>query len=191
MNAVMGQYIRPEVLAYAAFFFVLLLTFAGALIAVLPKSIIHNVFGLATSLIGVAGIFIFLGSEFLAMMEILIYVGAICIAIVFAIMLSQPMHLQIPPRWRPKVIFSLVVACVVFVSFGLIVVRTNWEPAAVRDDDWTVKRIGELLLTRYELLFELISLVLLVAIIGAIITAAALGSQEGAGPRGLRKGGGS
>jgi NADH-quinone oxidoreductase subunit J len=190
MNPVMGQYIRPEVLAWAAFFFVLLLTFAGALIAVLPKSIIHNVFGLATSLIGVAGIFIFLGSEFLAMMEILIYVGAICIAIVFAIMLSQPMHLQIPPRWRPKVIFSLVVAGVVFVSFGLIVARTNWEPAAARGEDWSVRRIGELLLTRYELLFELISLVLLVAIIGAIITAAALGAREGAGPRGLRKGDG-
>ena len=178
MTPVMAHYIRPEVIAYACFSLVLLLVFAGALIAVIPKNIIYNVFGLATSLIGVAGLFIFLGSEFLAMMEVLIYVGAIAIAIVFAIMLSQPMHLQIPPRWRPKVIFSLVVSAVVFVSFGVLVAHTDWQAAAVRGGSWQVRRLGELLLTRYELAFELISLVLLVAIIGAIITAAALGRAQ-------------
>lgn len=192
MNAVMGQYIRPEVVAYAGFIFVLVLIFLGALIAVLPRNIIYNVFGLATSLIGVAGLFLFLGSEFLALMEILIYVGAICIAIVFAIMLSQPMHIQIPPSWRPKVYFSLAVSFVVFICFTIIVVRTPWEAAVTRQEDWTVRRLGELLLTRYELLFELMSLLLLVAIVGSIITAAALqgdeGEQGGAGGRPRRGG---
>jgi NADH-quinone oxidoreductase subunit J len=173
-----AQYIRPEVVAYLAFGLVLVLIFGGALLAVLPKNIIHNVFGLATSLVGVAGLFIFLGSEFLAMMEILIYVGAICIAIVFAIMLSQPMHLQLPKRYRPKVIFSFVVAVSIFFSFLGIVTATDWEPALVKGGDWGVARLGRLLFTRYELLFELISLVLLVAIMGAIITAAALSSEE-------------
>jgi NADH-quinone oxidoreductase subunit J len=126
----------------------------------------------------VAGVFIFLGSEFLAMMEILIYVGAICIAIVFAIMLSQPMHLQIPKRYRPKLVFSFVVAAAIFFSFHGIVTLTDWEPALVRGGDWGVARLGQLLFTRYELLFELISLVLLVAIMGAIITAAALAGEE-------------
>ncbi len=181
MEPVMATYIRPEVIAYASFALVLALTLGGALMAVLPKSIIHNVLGLAVSLVGVAGLFIFLGSEFLAMMEILIYVGAICIAIVFAIMLSQPMHLTIPPRWRPKVIFSLVVSMVVFVSFLVIVVNTPWEQALRTSNDWGVKRLGTLLLTRYELLFELVSLVLLVAIIGAVITAATAEEEETAG----------
>ncbi|MBI4797263.1 MAG: NADH-quinone oxidoreductase subunit J [Desulfarculus sp.] len=171
----MGQYIRPEAVAWAAFILVVGLTFAGALIAVLPRNIIYNVFGLATCILGVAGLFIFLGSEFLAMMEILIYIGAISIAIVFAIMLSQPMHVRIPPAWRPKLYLSFAVSAVVFVSFSVIVLRTPWAVALERSQDWTVKRLGELFLTRYELLFELISLALLVAIIGAIITAAALG----------------
>lgn len=179
MSPAIAQYIRPEVVAYAAFGFTLVLVFGGALLAVLPKNIIHNVFGLATSLVGVAGLFIFLGSEFLAMMEILIYIGAICIAIVFAIMLSQPMHLQIPKRYRPKLIFSFLVATSIFISFHGIVTRTEWEPALVRNGGWEVARLGRLLLTRYELLFELISLVLLVAIMGAIITAAALGGDKG------------
>lgn len=175
MTPVMGQYIRPEAVAWAAFILVVGLTFAGALIAVLPRNIIYNVFGLATCILGVAGLFIFLGSEFLAMMEILIYIGAISIAIVFAIMLSQPMHVRIPPAWRPKLYLSFAVSAVVFVAFSIIVLRTPWEVALERSQDWTVKRLGELFLTRYELLFELISLALLVAIIGAIITAAALG----------------
>jgi NADH:ubiquinone oxidoreductase subunit 6 (subunit J) len=178
MNPGIAQFIRPEVVAYIAFGLTLILVFGGALLAVLPKNIIHNVFGLATSLVGVAGLFIFLGSEFLAMMEILIYIGAICIAIVFAIMLSQPMHLQIPKRGRPKLIFSFVVAASIFFSFHGIVTRTDWEPALVKGDDWSVARLGELLFTRYELLFELISLVLLVAIMGAIITAAALTGED-------------
>ena len=182
MTPVMAEYVRPEVLAYAAFILVLILTFGGALLAVLPKTIIFNVFGLATSLVGVAGLFIFLNCEFLAMMEILIYIGAICIAIVFAIMLSQPMYLQIPPRARPKIIWSLVVSLVVFITLTIVVVRTRWEAAVRQLDDWSLKRLGTLLLTRYELLFELISLVLLVAIIGAIITAAAVRSGRGEQP---------
>lgn len=167
----LAAYIHPEVVAWAAFAFVLFLVFGGALIAVIPKNLVQNVVGLATSLVGVAGLFIFLGSEFLALMEILIYIGAICIAIVFAIMLSEPMHLHIPPRWRPKVILSLIISLLILVCFAIIVVRTPWEPALTRSTDWSVKTIGVLLLTRYELMFELISLVLLVAIIGATITA--------------------
>ena len=173
-----SQYIRPEVLQYGAFAFVLILTFGGALIAVLHKNIVYNVMGLATCLVGVAGIFLFLGSEFLALMEILIYVGAICIAIVFAIMLSQPMHLQIPPRWRPKIVLSFMISLVFLISLGVIVFKTSWLSAPERGEDWSVAKIGELLLTRYELLFELISMVLLVAILGAIITARAARAES-------------
>ena len=184
-----SQYIRPEVLQYGAFVFVLALTFGGALVAVLPRNIVYNVMGLATSLVGVAGIFLFLGSEFLAVMEILIYVGAICIAIVFAIMLSQPMHLQIPPRWRPKVFLSFMISLVLFVSLSVIVLKTTWMVAPERGDDWSVARIGVLLLTRYELMFELISLVLLVAILGAIITARVVRMESVEPPKVSGKGG--
>ena len=77
---------------------VVALTLIGALIAVAARNIFHNVLGLVLSLIGVAGLFLYLNSPFVALMEILIYVGAICIAICFAIMLSEPMYLPRPPR---------------------------------------------------------------------------------------------
>jgi len=158
----------------AAFWGTIALTVAGASIAVFPRNILYNVLGLALALTGIAGLYLFLGSFFIALMQLLIYVGAICIAIVFAIMLSQPLHLEIPPRATPKVAMGLAASAVFFVAAVSLALKTNWLPAAARVSDaslWSVENIGHALLTRYELVFEVISLVLLVAIIGAVVTA--------------------
>lgn len=154
-----------------SFLLILAMTLGGALIAVGARNIFHNVLGLAVSLFGVAGLFIFLNSPFLAMMEILIYVGAICIAICFAIMLSEPLYLPRPPRKPVKLLGAVVAAGLVFLMLAGLVKKTDWVPAAVRGTDWSVETIGHYLLTRYVLIFELISLILLVAMIGAIVNA--------------------
>lgn len=163
--------VSPEGMATLSFLGVVGLTFIGALIAVGARNIFHNVLGLALALFGVAGIFIFLNSPFVAMMEILIYVGAICIAICFAIMLSEPLYLPKPPRNPLKMIGAAGASGMVFAMLGLLMKKTTWVPAAERSTDWTVTTIGHFLLTRYALIFEVISLVLLVAMLGAIVTA--------------------
>jgi NADH-quinone oxidoreductase subunit J len=61
------------------------------------------------------------------------------------------------------------VGAVVFIALSTIIFRTAWEPALVRSNDWSVTTLGKYLLTRYDLVFEAISLVLLVAILGAIV----------------------
>ncbi|NIQ92719.1 MAG: NADH-quinone oxidoreductase subunit J, partial [Deltaproteobacteria bacterium] len=83
MNSVQSL-IQPQVLAQIGFAGVVVLTLTGALIAVFPRNILYNVLGLIVSLTGVAGIFVYLGSPFIALMQLLIYVGAICISIIFA-----------------------------------------------------------------------------------------------------------
>ncbi len=158
-------------LAGLSFLGVLSMTFGGALIAVGARNIFHNVLGLIVSLFGVAGIFIYLNSPFLAMMEILIYVGAICIAICFAIMLSEPLYLPRPPRKPVKIVGAGLGAGLVFFMLSILVKKTAWVPASVRGTDWSVATIGHYLLTRFVLVFELISLVLLVAMLGAIVNA--------------------
>ncbi len=168
MNSVQSL-IQPQVLAQIGFAGVVALTLTGALIAVFPRNILYNVLGLIVCLTGVAGIFVYLGSPFIAMMELLIYVGAICISIIFAIMLSRPLHLSLPKRRLPKVGLALGVGAAVFIMLSAIISRTEWQPAATRSSDWSVTTLGTYLLTRYDLVFETISLVLLVAIIGAII----------------------
>lgn len=190
MNPVMSQYLPPELLFYGGLLLVVFLACAGALVAVLPRNIIYSVFGLVMCLTGVAGLYIFLGSEFVAMMQLLIYVGAICITIVFAVMLSEPARVKKPPRSPFKILVSAVAALLVFVSFCFLVFQTPWVEAGSKIGDWSIRRVGMMLLTRFELVFELISLVLLLAIVGAVITAtvpngerrrkrAAAGSTEG------------
>jgi NADH-quinone oxidoreductase subunit J len=158
-------------LASMAFLLVVGMTLLGALIAVGARNIFHNVLGLALSLIGVAGLFVYLNSPFVALMEILIYVGAICIAICFAIMLSQPLYIKGPPRSLLKGLGAMLGAGAVFAFLVLLTKKTKWLPAAERSTDWSITTIGHYLLTNYVLIFEVISLLLLVAMLGAIVTA--------------------
>jgi NADH:ubiquinone oxidoreductase subunit 6 (subunit J) len=167
----LGFYLTPPGLATLAFFLVVAVTFIGAFIAVAARNIFHNVLGLALALLGVAGLFLYLNSPFVALMEILIYVGAICIAICFAIMLSEPLYLPRPPRNRYKVLGALAGAGLILAFLALLTKKTQWVPAPERSTDWTVITLGHYLLTNYVLIFEVISLLLLVAMLGAVVTA--------------------
>jgi NADH:ubiquinone oxidoreductase subunit 6 (subunit J) len=170
MNA-LSAYLTPPNLATAAFYLVVALTVLGALIAVGARKIFHNVLGLALAMFGVSGLFVYLNSPFVALMQILIYVGAICIAICFAVMLSEPQYLPGAPRNPLKIQAAIAGAVAVFVFLGLLLQKTTWTPAVERSTDWSIVTLGHYLLTKYSLTFELISLLLLVAMLGAIVTA--------------------
>lgn len=147
------------------------ITAAGALIAALSSRIIRSVCGLALCCLGLAGLYYFLHSPFLALMEVLIYVGAVCVTIAFSIMLSEPdepaAHLsrRASLRWGA---LALVVGAAIFAGLVALSLDQQWAPPAQRLSDGSVKAIGIALLTTYSVPFELISLVLLVAILGAL-----------------------
>jgi NADH-quinone oxidoreductase subunit J len=166
-----ADFIPPILVAQAAFWLMVLLTLLGALIAVIPSKITHNVLGLALSMFGVTGIYLYLGSQFVAMMQLLIYVGAICVTYIFAIMLSPPLELDEPKRPALKVVTAAVVSVVAFITMFQMIIRFRWTPVTILTRDWSIKNLGQQLLTRYFLVFELISLLLAVAIIGAIMIA--------------------
>jgi NADH:ubiquinone oxidoreductase subunit 6 (subunit J) len=125
------------------------------------------------ALLGVAGIYFYLGSMFLTLMQILIYVGAICIVLIFGIMVGYtPTEVaeKAIKDWRNKFLavssavtsFLLILACVL---------KTDWIPAAAQNRDFSAAHLGREFLYTYCLAFELISVILLIAIIGAIILA--------------------
>ena len=167
----LSAYLSPQHMATAAFVLVVALTVGGALIAVGARKIFHNVLGLAVAMFGISGLFVYLNSPFVALMQILIYVGAICIAIIFAVMLSEPQYLPRPPRNPLKIQAAIAGACAVFIFLGLLLKKTTFTPALERSTDWSIETLGHFLLTKYSLIFELISLLLLVAMLGAIVTA--------------------
>jgi NADH-quinone oxidoreductase subunit J len=88
-----ADFIPPILVAQSIFWLMVVLTLTGAVLAVIPLKIVHNILGLALAMFGVTGIYLYLGSQFVAMMQLLVYVGAICITYIFAIMLSPPMEL--------------------------------------------------------------------------------------------------
>ena len=150
------------------------LTIAGALIAALTRRIIRGVCGLMLACVGLAGLYYFLHSPFLALMEILIYVGAVCVTIVFGVMLSEPDEPTRSGR-RPAALIwgsgALVVAGGIFWGISALSLHGPWTTPAERLTDGSIRAIGISLLTTYSMAFELISLVLLVAILGALVIA--------------------
>jgi len=148
------------------------LTLSGALVAALSRQMVRSVCGLALSSVGLAGLYYFLGSPFLALMQILIYVGAVCVVIMFALMLSEPRKQRISPRYESILaIAGLLVAGLFSAVFIILIVRTAWMPPSLQVNSGTVQDLGRALLTRYGFAFELISAVLLLAILGALVVA--------------------
>ena len=122
------------ILADAIFILIALMTMAGALATVLARSIIYAMLGLVVTMFGIAGLYIYLNAPFIAMMQILIYVGAITILIAFAIMIAGPLS-QRPKEWTTlkRFIAALVVAAASsFFLFVKIVMQSKWLPGILQ-----------------------------------------------------------
>jgi len=163
-------YVHLADVAFVAFAATALL---GGVVAVGARQLIHAVLGLVMSLVGVAGLYVYLGTHFIAAMQILIYVGAVCISLIFAVMLARPpSEMDKNPLLMPtKLGAGFVVALFAGLVLGTAVLSTRWVPAEQVTVDGSIAHVGERLLTSYAFVFELISLVLLVAIVGSVVLA--------------------
>ena len=157
-------------LTTTAFYAVLAGVLVTAVLTVTVRSLFHAAIFLTFTLLGVAVVYFFLQAEFLAGVQILLYVGAIMTLVIFAIMLTarigdpsipQSNHQRIP-----------VLLAIVLLAFSLIpaILRTPWKIVpAIRTTN--AVEIGKAFMGEFVFPFEVVSLVLLVALIGAIVTA--------------------
>jgi NADH-quinone oxidoreductase subunit J len=141
---------------------------AGALIGVIRTNILHAVFGLAISLVGVAGLFFTLNTPFVAVMEVLIYVGGIAVTMIFAVMLSSVARPSETETWGRKLLSALV-AGAFFAGGALLITNTNFETSEPTSASYRLEDVGAYLLNDFNLAFETLSVVLLLAIVGAIV----------------------
>jgi NADH:ubiquinone oxidoreductase subunit 6 (subunit J) len=141
----------------------------GALLAVLLRNIFHNILGFAVAMLGVAGVFLSLGADFLAVVFVLVYVGAVAIAMVYAVMLSHPLDQPARPRNPLKLAGAALLALAL--AFQLRALLHTWPWPREIGDAATAAQIGARFLTDYVLAFELISVLLLVAMMGAVMVA--------------------
>ncbi len=159
-----------DIFLEAVFYVFVALTVFGGLLAVRTQILMYTVLGAAVAFLGVAGLFMFLGSLFLSMMQILIYLGAICIVLVFGIMVGYTPRQVAEQGIRSQNLLLAVPACVAaLVLLRSAVGRTVWPATAEAERDFSLLGVGRHLLEHYALAFELVSVLLLIAIIGAIM----------------------
>ncbi len=154
-----------------AFFLFSLIAIAGAILVVTAKRLFHSALALVLSFVGVAGLYILLEAEFLAALQILIYVGAIAILILFAIMLTR--HLMDPKAraFNEQWWIAALVAGFLFLALMAMVLRVPWPVKVAAVPENVIEGLGSSFVGEYLVPFEVASVLLMAALIGAIIIA--------------------
>ncbi|MBF89429.1 MAG: NADH-quinone oxidoreductase subunit J [Candidatus Marinimicrobia bacterium] len=148
---------------------VALLTIISSAIVVFSKNLIYSAIALLFALLGVAGLYIFLWADFIAITQILIYVGGILVLIIFGIMLTHKItDVQLSHSSIQRGIGGVVVA-VIFLGLYSMISQTSWYSVSAVEPDETVRQIGRLLMVDYLLSFEVASILLLAALMGAAL----------------------
>ena len=155
------------------FYFVAALTVLGALGVVLARNVVHAALFLILALLAVAGVFILLSAEFLAIVQVLIYGGAVTILIMFAMMLTRVRDMPSAAGGLdgPQRPFAALAAGAFLGLSILAAVSTEWPGETEEITLVPFRDLGESLFRNWAAPFEIASLVLLVALIGAIILA--------------------
>ncbi len=158
---------------WANFFFVLLSLVAifSALYVVLSNNIVRAAFALFFTLFSVAGLYMLLSADFIAVVQLMIYVGGILVLIIFGILLTKTVYdLRVYDKRMSKYWAGLLIVLFGWVIFRIIY-KTDWLIQSGTTIQPITAKLGNIFLSRYLLPFELASIVLLVAIVGALFIA--------------------
>jgi NADH-quinone oxidoreductase subunit J len=151
-----------------SFYLLSALAVVSALFLVTTRNLLHAVLALAVASLAVAGVMLTLNAEFLALVLILVYVGAVVVLGVFAVMLTGHFKKPTLPSSNELKIIAVVVSLALVTLLGGVILG---QPAVTGLKEVSLDTVGKLLLTDYVLPFELVSIVLLAALVGSIVIA--------------------
>ncbi len=155
-----------------AFFIVSALILSGALYIVTTRNIMHAVFMHLLTMSFIAAVYVLLYAEFIAAMQVLIYAGAMTTMVIFALMLTRsqnsPEGMKTAVDNQQKGLAFLTAAGFLAVLLYVLIPH-KWTPLATGASSTTVKQMGELIFSAYVLPFELISVLLLAALVGVVV----------------------
>jgi len=155
-----------ELIYQVIFYAIAGLVVGSAVIVALSRNIVYSAFALLLTFLGIAGIYVFLSADFLAVAQVVIYVGGILILIIFALMLTnkvKDVNLSNPSA-PPYIAGPLVV--LIFGGMVWMITHTPWRvgaPQGIGD----INEIGNILMGHYMLAFEVAAVLLLGALMGA------------------------
>ena len=159
-----------------AFYLFALCTIVGGLFTVISRNPVHSVLWLILAFLSSAGLFVLLGAEFVAMLLIIVYVGAVAVLFLFVVMMLDVDFAELKAEMAQYMPLALLIGVILVMQFGMAV--GAWQTAEVAEglraqvtpvDVHNTHALGVILYDDYFLLFQLAGLILLVAMIGAIV----------------------
>jgi NADH-quinone oxidoreductase subunit J len=156
-----------------AFFVLALLLIASAIVVITNRNPVSAAVALAFNLVAIAGLYMVLDAQFIGLLQVIVYAGAIMVLILFVIML---LNLREEAKAHPAGTFQRVLAPLTSLAFAIVIGRAVWlsAPSSFPEKTegfGTAASIGKELFTRFYYPFEAISLLLVVAMIGAVLLA--------------------
>ena len=149
------------------FLFLMIVIIISAVNVVISSQLIYSAVSLLFTLFGVAGLYVFLYADFMAATQVIIYVGGILVLIIFGVMLTNKIDTpSIASSSSNQVLGFFASSFLLLLQFAVIF-KTDWKQGLVQKTDSTVNIIGNLLLQDYLLAFEIVSILLLAALVGA------------------------
>ncbi|MBB04568.1 NADH-quinone oxidoreductase subunit J [Pseudooceanicola sp.] len=158
-----------------AFYLFAISTLVGGLFTVVSRNPVHSVLWLILAFLSSAGLFVLLGAEFIAMLLIIVYVGAVAVLFLFVVMMLDIDFSALKAEMAKYMPLALLIGVILLMQFGLAF--GSWEASemaeanrlAIAPEGGNTSGLGLLIYDRYFILFQLAGLVLLVAMIGAIV----------------------
>jgi len=145
---------------------------SSAIWVVVSPNLVHSAVSLLITLFGVAGLYVFLYADFLAATQVVIYVGGILVLIIFGVMLTNKIDKPVIASDSSNKIIGVLVSGFIFSILSIVILQTDWQILPNNTEGpSTVELIGRLILGKYLLPFELISILLLAALTGSALLA--------------------
>ncbi len=153
------------------FIIISIITLGGGFGVAFTRNLYYAALFLIMALAGMAGFFVLLGAGFLAAVQVVVYIGAIAVLILFTIMLSRRLMTAAEPQANAQWWLGGIVAALLFAVLVAVVTKVDWPIAEAEPAADTIVQLGVSFLGSYLIPFEVVSILLLVALVGGVILA--------------------
>lgn len=149
------------------FILILMMILSGVGIIVLTKNVVHAAYALGLTLIGIAGVYVLLNAELLAVVQILLYAGGVVILLVFGVMMTNRLRGEKVISGSKNHFPAVIIATSLFSFLSYLVSHNDFNESVLSGKENQIQQIGISFLTDHLVAFELIAFVLLVVLVGA------------------------
>jgi NADH:ubiquinone oxidoreductase subunit 6 (subunit J) len=157
----------PDTVPLIPFAVLSLAVLGGALMVILSRNVVHAAFWLLEVMVAIAGLYLLLSAEFIALVQLMVYAGAVAVLTLFVVMLTLRRR-EDAVRPRDLSVTGAALALAVGLGVAVTAASLSFSPEPLPAVAPGIARFGELLFTRWALPFEIASVILLIALVGAV-----------------------